>query len=221
MIDFFQTINVKQFIFADCDNASQPNKFIDFLIDNNLLTIHSQIICFIGPNQNQNNWYTNAVKYISKKNKTAYNLTPIRVYTTGKNAVDMVLSSYVGLSMAKNPTSKFIIVSNDTDYTSVIDHFKMLGVDIEIKKLNNPVEKNTKLDSSIAPDTVKELVSCIKGPINKRPKSIKKLKNTLINSSCTKFKTLKNQDEYVEKVLQELIKTHKITLDNDKIKWTK
>ena len=64
MIDFFQTINIKRFIFVDCDNANNAKLFIDFLIKNEYLTLETQVICFLGANQNQNTWYNNAIKYI-------------------------------------------------------------------------------------------------------------------------------------------------------------
>ena len=46
MIDFFQTINIKRFIFADCDNASNAKLFIDFLIKNEYLNLETQVLCF-------------------------------------------------------------------------------------------------------------------------------------------------------------------------------
>ncbi len=68
MIDFFQTLNVKRFIFADGDNVNNPKVFIDFLNEQKYLELDTQIICFIGANTNQNTWYNNAVKYIQTLN---------------------------------------------------------------------------------------------------------------------------------------------------------
>ena len=121
MIDFFQTLNVKRFVFADGDNVNNPKVFIDFLNEKRLLELDTQIICFIGANTNQNTWYNTAVKYIQSLNqKTSFNLTPIRILTEGSNALDMVLSSYVGLAMGQNSRAEFIIVSNDKGYDSVV-----------------------------------------------------------------------------------------------------
>lgn len=47
MIDFFQTINVKRFIFADGDNVNNPKVFIDFLNEQKYLELNSQIISVV------------------------------------------------------------------------------------------------------------------------------------------------------------------------------
>lgn len=137
MIDFFQTLNVKNFVFADCDNINIPNKFIDYLDSKGYLSLDTQVICFIGANKNQNKWYNSAVKYIQAlKKRNAFNLTPIRIYTEGKNALDMVLAAYIGLAMGQNPTANFVIASNDQDYNSVIDHFSSIGVKISLQNMD-------------------------------------------------------------------------------------
>ena len=54
MIDFFQTLNIKRFVFSDGDNVNNPKTFIDFLKTKAYLDLETQIICFLGANQNQN-----------------------------------------------------------------------------------------------------------------------------------------------------------------------
>ena len=120
--------------------------FIDFLNEKKLLELDTQIICFIGANTNQNTWYNTAVKYIQSLNqKTSFNLTPIRILTEGSNALDMVLSSYVGLAMGQNSRAEFIIVSNDKGYESVVEHFGSLGVKINRLSINNTKQSERQL----------------------------------------------------------------------------
>ena len=228
MIDFFQTLNVKRFIFADGDNANNPKVFIDFLNENKYLELDTQIICLIGANANQNTWYTNAVKYIQSLDKKAsFNLTPIRILTEGENALDMVLCSYIGLAMGQNPRAEFIIVSNDTDYASVLEHFGSLGVQITRKKIVNSKKNNTDKQqksenikqNSIPKSDIESLVkSVIKIQTKRRPKKITTLKNVLKNN-VRKLATDDNIELYYKEVLEELKAKKKITLDNQKINW--
>jgi len=225
MIDFFQTINVKRFIFADGDNVNNPKMFIDFLNEQKYLELNSQIICFIGANTNQNNWYNNCVKYIqSIDKKTSFNLTPIRILTEGNNALDMVLSSYVGLAMGQNSRAEFVIVSNDKGYDSVVEHFRSLGVQIERKAIchatENEKEKSSKIKSANENlELIKELSKKILQIDNKkRPKKIATLKNVLKNLD-RKSVTDKNITNVTSQIIKELEKEKKLSVKNQRLEW--
>lgn len=225
MIDFFQTLNTKRFVFADGDNANNPKAFIDFLNENKYLGLSTQVVCLIGANKNQNNWYNSAVKYVQslKTDKSnAFNVTPIRISTEGENALDMVLSSYIGLAMGRNPQAEFIIVSNDTDYNSIIEHFHSLGVEIFQRKIDNTRKKGS--FSSQPPKGE----SCLKLNVDeiirkllkmKKPTTIDKLKNILKNSF--KSATLENLEEYAKAVIKELKKQKKLSVKDNKLVWKK
>lgn len=227
MIDFFQTINVKRFVFADGDNLSNPKVFIDFLNEQKYLELNSQIICFIGANKNQNNWYNTAVKYIkSFDKKTSFNLTPIRIFSEGNNALDMVLSSYVGLAMGQNSRAEFIIVSNDKGYDSVVEHFSSLGVQIKripiYNAAKNDKEKSSKSKSANA-DLSLELIKNLKEQIlqinnKKRPQKIAALKNVLKNLG-RKDMTDKNVDNITNQIIEELEKENKLSVKNQRLEW--
>lgn len=228
MIDFFQTLNVKRFVFADGDNVNNPKVFIDFLNEKRLLELDTQIICFIGANTNQNTWYNTAVKYIQSLNqKTSFNLTPIRILTEGSNALDMVLSSYVGLAMGQNSRAEFIIVSNDKGYESVVEHFGSLGVKINRLSINNAkqVEKGSATKAkenkpnSINQKLLNEIVdSLIKSDKKKRPKRKTTLKNVILNNFCKKIKK-ENCQGYVDATLNLLKEKNKLSVDNQDLKW--
>ncbi len=226
MIDFFQTLNVKRFIFADGDNVNNPKVFIDFLNEQKYLELDTQIICFIGANTNQNTWYNNAVKYIQTLNKkSSFNLTPIRIITEGSNALDMVLSSYVGLAMGQNPRAEFIIVSNDKGYDSVINHFGSLGLKISRKsiihvKATNAGNKNQKQNELIKDDTNEIIDSLLKTKIIKRPQKINTLKNYLKNSLGQK--NISEKDETLfDEILKELKNRKILTQQNQSLNWKK
>ena len=225
MIDFFQTLNVKRFVFADGDNVNNPKVFIDFLNEQKYLELSTQIICFIGANTNQNTWYNNAVKYIQTLNKkSTFNLTPIRIDTEGANALDMVLNSYVGLAMGQNPRAEFIIVSNDKGYDSVINHFGSLGVQIIRKTIvrikNENVDNKNQKQTNNSKDYEDIITTILKTKLAKRPQKIKTLKNYLKNSLGQK-----NVSEKGSTVLDDIVKELKnkklIKQQNQSITWLK
>ena len=226
MIDFFQTLHIKKFVFADAENANNPKAFIDFCNKNNYLNLDTQITCFIGANQNQNTWYTNAVKYIQTlKMQSSFNLTPIRILTQGENALDMVIASYAGLVMGQNNNAEFIIVSNDNDYASVIDHFSSLGIKIHRKKIESNTTKNKKKNSSrktnqeFDENKVPQLIqNILKIDKKKRPKTNQTLENVLKNNNrdCVKNK---NSKEYADAVIKGLISQKKVSLQGNTLCW--
>lgn len=223
MIDFFQTLNVKRFVFSDGDNVNNPKLFIDFLNEHKYLDLNTQIICFIGANTNQNTWYNNAVKYIQTFNKkSTFNLTPIRIDTEGDNALDMVLNTYVGLAMGQNPRAEFIIVSNDTDYSSVINHFGSLGVQIIRKPIVNNKNtsngnKNQKQNDN-SKDYDEIISTMLKIKLAKRPQKIKTLKNYLKNSLGQQNVSEKDST-VLDGVVKELKKRKLIKQQNQSITW--
>ncbi|MBR0099971.1 MAG: hypothetical protein IJP90_09690 [Treponema sp.] len=225
MIDFFQTLHIKKFVFADAENANNPKAFIDFCSKNNYLNLDTQITCFIGANQNQNTWYTNAVKYIQTlKKQSSFNLTPIRILTQGENALDMVIASYTGLVMGQNNNAEFIIVSNDNDYASVIEHFSTLGNKIHREKIEQNVLKtkknssrktNHKVDENKVPQLIQSILKIDK---EKRPKTKMTLENVLKNNNRDVVKN-KNSKDYADAVLKGLISQKKVSLQKNTLYW--
>lgn len=199
--------------------------FIDFLNEQKYLELNLQIICFIGANTNQNNWYNTAVKYIqSIDKKTSFNLTPIRILTEGNNALDMVLSSYVGLAMGQNSRAEFIIVSNDKGYDSVVEHFHSLGVQIKRISICHVTENDKEKSSEIKNENadlklIKELSEKILQINNKkRPNKIATLKNVLKNLD-RKNVTDKNVGNVTNQIIKEFEKKKKISVKNQRLEW--
>ena len=224
MIDFFQTLNIKRFVFSDGDNVNNPKQFIDFIESMNYLNLETQVVCFLGANQNQNTWYNNAVKYIQKlKPGFSYNITPIRIRKEGDNALDMVLATYIGLSIRQNINSEFIIVSADKGYDSIIEHFSTIG--INIKKVS--IKNEDKVQKDKNPDTVEnklikriiEKISEMKDKSKqKMPKTIKAFNNLLLNSFKSDVND-KNLKKISSKIIKELSDKEILSTKNSKIEW--
>nr|WP_255407085.1 PIN domain-containing protein [Rhodoferax sp. OV413] len=54
-------------------------------------------------------------------------LTLVPISRSGKNALDFHLSYYVGYISSRNPSAKFVVLSNDQGYRPMLEHAKELG----------------------------------------------------------------------------------------------
>jgi hypothetical protein len=164
------------------------------------------------------------VKYIQKlKPGFSYNITPIRIRKEGDNALDMVLATYIGLSIRQNINSEFIIVSADKGYDSIIEHFSTIG--INIKKVS--IKNEDKVQKDKNPDTVEnklikriiEKISEMKDKSKqKMPKTIKAFNNLLLNSFKSDVND-KNLKKISSKIIKELSDKEILSTKNSKIEW--
>ncbi len=223
---------MKHYVFADAENsASNSSWFVDFLKSNNYLSTDTQIICIIGADKSQNDYYENLKVRIEKKQSV--NLTPIRINENSKNAVDMVLCAYLGMAVALSPAAEFVIVSNDGDYTPVINRLSAIGVDIKEYKSTTekkrkqkpptPKQKTNKIEttSTISNTQIKEIAEKIYNQKSSRPKKLSTLKKR-IKQFKIKYKfTEKDLDSILEKVKDCLISENKISISDGgkEIKW--
>lgn len=60
-------------------------------------------------------------------NKYSKQVDPIRVETSGPNALDIILACYLGQAIAGNPGAQFTIVSKDKDFLPLLDHLSSSG----------------------------------------------------------------------------------------------
>lgn len=219
MFDIFQCLGIKNNVFCDGENIS-PDNFVQFLVSENLLNINTQIVCLLGANQNQNEWYNSVINEVhALKKGISYNIFPIRINTEGKNALDMILASYIGVIMDKNPNANFMIVSHDLGYNHIVKHFSSLGILIklvsEVGSSPTPKKQNSTLLSKDDLNTFVKHLSKI--PKRSRPKTDKGLFNT-IKPLCKE-----NLDSKKDIVTAELIKCllskNLIKKENSKITW--
>lgn len=54
-------------------------------------------------------------------------LTLVPISRSGKNALDFHLSYYVGYISSRNPSARFVVISNDQGYGPMLEHAKELG----------------------------------------------------------------------------------------------
>lgn len=117
---------------ADSTKSAVMNHvFIDFenvsLIDRTMIGADSfHFTIFIGAKQTKLD--TSLVEALIAH---ASSVQLVRVTTTGKNALDLVLASYVGQTVLANPSAHFHIVSRDKDYDALITHLRDRQVSIQ------------------------------------------------------------------------------------------
>lgn len=63
-------------------------------------------------------------------NKYAEQVDPVRVETSGPNALDIILACYLGQSVARNPRAQFTIVSKDKDFEPMLAHLSSMGTKV-------------------------------------------------------------------------------------------
>lgn len=221
MLNPFQTNLINRFVFIDCENVNAKETF-DFVKEHNFLNLQTQIVCLIGADKNQNNWYNDF-----KKNLTnlAVNVTPIRVSKSGDQFLDKVLLTYVGFAIGQNPLAEIYIFAKDKCYGGIVEHFKTIGVNIIYKNLASEkaeceVQENTtstekKSEKKKKTWTVDAVISNILKKKEKKEKSFPSLQN-LENHIKQKY-SFSNSD--IEKVIQKLQTDKKIEINGEKITW--
>jgi hypothetical protein len=53
----------------------------------------------------------------------------VKMQRAGRNALDMTLASQVGEAAARDPSGRFHIISEDTDYDPLVEHLRRVGID--------------------------------------------------------------------------------------------
>lgn len=248
MIDFFQTLGIKRFVIADCENAetSSHKLLFEFFKEKDFLNLSAQIICFIGAKENQNKFYEDLTNLIQSK-KISCNIFPIRIKTASKDALDKVIIAYLGMLMAQKPDAQFVIVSADNGYEAVVKHFVEMGIEIKrepVPKSEKPTAKtkaNSKktLEKKVASDTTEEsFTETKKAKVNKETdvlvdKNIETATTKIIQLAKKKrpkkINTLRNKIEndnqnltsrQIDLVVNTLKNQHNMSVDtNGKIIW--
>lgn len=237
---------LKHYIFADSENdANSIPSFVDYLSIHNYISVDSQIICIIGADKSQNEYYEKlkiAVNKIAKQ--TAYNLTPIRIEDTGRDALDKVLIAYTGMAVEKSQNAKFIIISSDGGYSPVINRLMNIGVDIKVQKLSESKKVNAKTkkqeksnktktpaqkskpakNSSVSKkepsaDKIKTIAEKIYAQKSSRPAKAATLRNKVLQLK-TKYKMTDKEIESAVKSVQDyLMKTEKLVIRDGACTW--
>ena len=182
---------MKHCIFADAENPASNTRILsDFLKKNNYISVDTQIICIIGADKCQNDYFESLKKEIG--NRKALNITPIRISSKGENAADKILATYLGFAIARSPQADFVIVSDDNDYSPIVKQFTNVGVNIREEKLtyakenkakktkaSSPKAESENTDSPVSDGAIKELADKIASHKRTCPKTLKTLQNRL------------------------------------------
>ena len=231
MIDFFWTVSIKRYVFIDCENAENSNaeKVCDFLNEKEYISPDTQIFCFIGGDKGNSGWYETFLRKAGKL-KIVHNIMPIRIYSIGDNALDNVLSVYLGMVLAHNSNAEFVILSFDHDYEPIKRHFSDAGVEIRIEKLKKSAGTKKKKAKSANENKNKnenqkvisenDEFSAIKNKIldidkDTRPRTVKKFLKHCKNH-------FKADEASLNQILKDFEKDMELRLyDENKIEWLK
>lgn len=228
---------LKHYIFADTENwANNIPLFVDFLATSNYLSKDTQVVCFVGSDKSQKNYFEKLKGKIST-NKNV-NLTPIKINSNKQNAVDMVLCSYLGIAVEKSPSAEFVIVSNDRDYAPVLDSFRPLGINIQEErspgkskktrtqnvqtKISIPAkqEQNSSQKTGSVPDVkIEELSEKIYCQKSSRPVKTETLRKRVKQFQKKYRFSEKDLDSVSQRVTQCLVNKKKISIKDNDIRW--
>lgn len=219
---------MKHCIFADAENPASNTRILsDFLKKNNYISVDTQIICIIGADKCQNDYFESLKKEIG--NRKALNLTPIRISSKGRNAADKVLATYLGFAIARSPQADFVIVSDDNDYSPIVKQFTNVGVNIREEKLSQTKNKTKETNSRkiksknkgniLSNEQIQECAENIASHKRTRPKTLKTLQNRL-KPYGPKYK-FKEEDlpSILEEIEKYLTETKRASFDGNKIIW--
>lgn len=228
MIDFFWTVGINRYVFIDCENGENSNaeKVFDFLKEKEYISSDTQIFCFIGGDKGNSGWYETFLRKAGKL-KIVHNIMPIRIYSVCDNALDNVLSVYLGMVLAHNSNAEFVILASDHDYNAIEAHFLAVGINIKTEKLkkNNSLEKAREHDSKENTKIISnnDEISKIKDKILKirkesRPKTKEKF---MKHFKKTASKYSKNPIECLNQILKDFENDGIIRISKSKIEWLK
>lgn len=84
---------LKHYVFADTENdANNIPSFVAFLSEHKLFSKDSQIVCIIGADKSQKEYYEKLKKEVIKSaNQKVVHITPIQITDVGTDALDKVL----------------------------------------------------------------------------------------------------------------------------------
>ena len=134
------------------------------------------VLLFLGPKQNRL-----PVRLAQSMQALGERGQYVCVEKQGPNALDFLITYYVGVLQAKNPQASFEIVSKDKGFDALIEHLKVSGVvasRVEALSQKNPVGQQS---STAITDAVIGVVRNLNQRGASRPARIKTFENTIRN----------------------------------------
>ena len=103
----------------------------------------------------------------------------IKLKQTGKNALDFYIAVQVGNCIGQNPNTEVVIISNDKDFTAVVDYVKLM--------------EKTKVQHVVIASSIIEALSILAVPKEQRNTVITKMNSMVTIDPC--YKPIKGVQE--------------------------
>lgn len=193
MVYPFQTHLINYFVFIDCENVSAKEAF-DFLKTHSFFDLQTQIVCLIGADKSQNNWYNDFKDCIAN---ISANITPIRLSKAGKKQdqlLDKILLAYVGFAIGQNQSAEIRILAKDKGYEDVVEHFKSACVNITHENIISQKQNAKSEDQKENPPT--------KNVANAPKQTVAKKKATKTEKKASKRKKHFDLESAKEKIME-------------------
>lgn len=222
MVSPFQTFGMNKFVFIDCENLS-PDEAIKFLKEKNCLNLEIQIVCLLGANQNQNNWYPDLISKLDRN--ISVNIALVRISREGKKndqLLDKILLFYAGIAFIQNSGAEYIILAKDKGYSDVVEQLKKTGMRISHEGIN---EKKPEKPKPAKPDDpllnyCLEKIEKAKNGLPKKLDKLKKFIKNILNSKEAKKKYPDNSPN-PDTIIKQLKEKKIIKLSGEKLEWLK
>ena len=142
-------------------------------------------------------------------------LTLVPISRSGKNALDFHLSYYVGYISSRNPSARFVVISNDQGYGPMLEHAKELGFAASQLGFGAPkaVAKKTVVKKSPAKKVVANKTAPAKKPVqvNKPPVAKKTTEAAKAKTAKTSVAERSASPALVKKAISGKLKIQKAT----------
>ena len=142
-------------------------------------------------------------------------LTLVPISRSGKNALDFHLSYYVGYISSRNPSARFVVISNDQGYGPMLEHAKELGFAASQLGFGAPkaVAKKTVVKKSPAKKAVANKIAPAKKPVqvNKPPVAKKTTEAAKAKTAKTSVAERSASPALVKKAISGKLKIQKAT----------
>lgn len=145
----------------------------------------------------------------------------IRLHRKGKNALDFLISYYVGVLSTGFPDAKYVIISKDAGYDPLIEYLSKQKISISRRKSlkglcvrQQKVETPRRIQGLAKETEFDKVIRCLKESKKSRPAQLSTLSNWINAHTLGKLK-----DEEIAKIVQQLKSRKFIQERNGKITY--
>jgi hypothetical protein len=184
-----------RYVLIDHENV-QPNDLA--LLDGQPL----RVIVFLGANQARLS--TQLAMALQERGE---NGRYVKIYASGRNALDFHIAFYLGELAAGEPSASFHVISKDDGYDPLLAHLRSRGIDAQRSVTLAPL-------LPAADDAVGDVITYLRGAGTARPRRVKTLGNAI---NARRGSTL--QPDEIERVIAELVRRRVIAVTDGKVSY--